>query len=335
MHRRDFLSLGAALAAGASSVYSARIAFAQQPLTVITPFGFIIDFIDFLNAHSSGHFKAQGFDSKVLGGTGSASAIQQLIAGQAQFSRSAGIDLMKAVGNQDLPLVCVGSLYQGSNFYVISTKAKQVLRAEDLVGKRIGVVSIGGATENLLDLMLASVGVKPAQVPREVVGNNAGALQFVKQGRVDAFIGSVNVVAVLRAAKEELEIWSTDRYAPMPGQVWVTTQPMIEREPDTVLRFCKAMRGSIMQLVNEPFGPILDRVSKDFDVPGIRNREQLEATFHAARELWFAQGRENLMRNVPKLWQAGAEALAKAGVAKLKNVNALYTNRFIDEALKG
>ena len=326
--RRDFLRTTGALALAPS------IARAQQPLTVITPFGFIVDFIDLLNAQSGGHYKARGFEAKVIGGTGSATAIQQLIAGQAKFTRSAGIDLMKAAASQDLPLVSIGVLYQGSNFHMISHRLKPIQTAEDLRGKKIGVVSIGGATENFLDLMLAAANIKREDVSREVVGNNAGALQFVRQGRIDGFIASVNVVATLRAQKEDIEVFSTDKYAPMPSQVWVTLQQTIEREPDTVLRFCKAMRGSVTQLVNESFGPILDRVAKDFEIPGIRNRDGVVQTFTAMKELWLSQGRENLMRNVPKLWQQGADALARANIARVKNVQALYTNRFIDEALK-
>ena len=51
-------------------------------------------------------------------------------------------------------------------------------------------------------------------------------------------------------------------------------------------------------------------------------------------QLWLSEGRENLLRNVPRLWTEGADALRRAGVADIKDVAALYTNRFIDEARK-
>jgi hypothetical protein len=40
------------------------------------------------------------------------------------------------------------------------------------------------------------------------------------------------------------------------------------------------------------------------------------------------------MRNVPALWQKGAEAINRSGLFKVDDVSRLYTNRFIDEALK-
>jgi hypothetical protein len=46
--------------------------------------------------------------------------------------------------------------------------------------------------------------------------------------------------------------------------------------------------------------------------------------------LWLSEGRENLMRNVPKLWASGVEALNGAGITALKAPESLYTNRYVD-----
>ena len=37
------------------------------------------------------------------------------------------------------------------------------------------------------------------------------------------------------------------------------------------------------------------------------------------------------MRNVPKLWKSAQELSAKAGIGKVDNIEALYTNKFIDQ----
>jgi len=334
--RRAFaVGAAASLLAGGAGARAQSPASANVPLTVITPFGFQIDFVDFMYAHSAGCYRAQGFNSTVIGGTGSASAIQQTLAGRAKFTRIAGIDLLNAVGRQDVPLVCIGTLYQGSTFHVISLRSRPIANAAELRGKRIGVVSVGGATENFLDMMLAREGIPKDQVPRETVGNSAGAVALIQQGRIDGFIASINVVAALRFANEPVEIWSTDRYAPMPSQVWVTTREVIEREPDTVLRWLRAMKAAVDDLTTKPFAEIIATVSRDFEVPGIRNRDQLAATYNAAKDLWFTAGRENLLRNVPEAWRAGARALAEAGIVNVPNVDNYYTNRFIDQVLRG
>jgi NitT/TauT family transport system substrate-binding protein len=326
-----------ALGGIAGTMLAPTLASAQnlEPLTVITPFGFQIDFVEFTNAHAGGHFRAQGFASTVLGGTGSASAIQQTVAGRAKFTRIAAIDLLNAVGRQDVPLLCVGTLYQGSTFHVISHRDRPIRNAAELRGKRMGVVSVGGATENFLDMMLAREGIPKTDVPRDTVGNSPGALTFVEQRRIDGFIASINVVAALHHANAPVEIWSTDRYAPMPGQCWVTTRDIAQREPETIVRFLRAMKASVEDLLATPFNQIVDRLVRDFEVPGARDRAQLEATFKAAKELWFTQGRENLLRNVPDLWRAGARALAEAQIVNVANVDEYYTNAFVDQALRG
>ena len=114
----------------------------------------------------------------------------------------------------------------------------------DFRGRKVGVVSVGGTTELMLDLMLAQAGIAPAAVPRFVTGNNAGALQLVRQGRVDCFIASVNVVVALRRAGEDFVAMSTDEIAPMPSQVYVATPEFIEREPGTVEGLMRSMRPS-------------------------------------------------------------------------------------------
>jgi NitT/TauT family transport system substrate-binding protein len=307
-----------------------------EPITVMTPFGFIGDFIDVMNAYSGGHFRRQGLEAKVISGRGTAQAIQQLSAGTVQYIRSASIDIMRAVGSpQALPLVGIATLYQASTFRVISPAEKPIRAVEDLKGKTVGVVSVGGSTEILLDLMLRKAGLTAQDVPREVTGNSPGALQLARQGRVDCFIASTEVVAALDRAHEKIESWSTDRYVPMPGQCYVTTRDEATQQADRAVRFLRAMRDSVNELLSQPLRPIYERAAKDFEIAGIRNIEALVASVEEARGLWLAQGRDNLLRNVPALWEAGAKALNEAGLARLPVPGDLYTNVLIDRALRG
>ncbi|MBL8699998.1 MAG: ABC transporter substrate-binding protein [Alphaproteobacteria bacterium] len=307
---------------------------ALTPVTAITPFGFISDFAELMNAHSGGHFRAAGLDSKVLGGQGTGQAVTQLIAGQAKFTRASGLDIARAVYAANAPLLVVATLYQGSNWYVISHKDKPIRTAEDLRGKRMGVVSINGTTENFLDLMLGAVGASPGETKREAVGNSPAAFQFVKQGRIDGFIAAFSVAIALKEAGEPFEAFNSDKYAPMPSQVYATTREVAEKEPELVVRFLRGLKASVDDLLKLDFNVILDRISKDFEVPGIRNRAPLVAIAGASKELWFTEGRENLLRNVPALWDKGATAINRSGLFKVDDITKLYTNRFIDEALR-
>ena len=325
--RREFLraATGASALLAAPAILRAQ---ARDSLVMMTPFGFIPDFIEMMNAISGGHYAAQNIDAKLLGGQGTAQPIQQLITGQAHFIRASGIDVMRAVATTKVPLVSIATIYQGSTFHMVSLKDKPISKAEDLKGKTVGIVSVGGTTEVFLDLILAKGGLKKEDVKREVTGNSPGALQIMKQGRVDCFIASIQVVVALERMKEPVEIWSTDRYAPMPGQCYVSTKQIVESKGELLTRAMKAMRASAEEILGKPLKPIFERAAKDFEIPGIRNVDDLvEVEKVTSEKLWLSEGRENLLRNVPKLWTSGVDALRENQIATLDSTEALYTNQ--------
>lgn len=329
LNRRSVIkaAAGSAVLAGFPGILRGQ---ARDKLTMMTPFGFIPDFIEMMNAISGGHFAAQGIDATLLGGQGTAVPIQQLIAGQVTFIRLGGVDVIRSVATSKVPMIAIASIYQASSFTMISTREKPIKSAEELKGKTVGVVSVGGTTEVFLDLILSKGGLKKDDVKREITGNSPGALQLVKQGRVDCFIASTQVVIALQRMKEEIETWSTDKYAPMPGQCYATSVALAEKNPDLLKRAMLAMKSSAEEMLNGPIAPIFERAAKDFDIPGIKNPDSLaEVEKVIVEKLWLSEGRENLLRNVPRLWKSGVDALNESGIAKIENPEALYTNRFV------
>jgi ABC-type nitrate/sulfonate/bicarbonate transport system substrate-binding protein len=329
--RRSLLKNATILGAGMAAAPALVRAQAKEPLALMTPFGFIPDFIEMMNAVSGGHFAREGFDARILGGQGTSQAVQQLTAGKVALIRAAAIDQIRAVSSIGAPLVAISTLYQASTFHLVSLKDKPVLHAEDLKGKTVGIVSVAGTTEIFLDLMLSKVGLKKEDAKREVTGNSPGALQLVKAGRVDCFICSTNVLIALEHMNEPIESWSTDRYAPMPGQVYVTTQDLIDTKSDMLLRAIRALHASVEEVMKGPLKPIYQRAAKDFEIGGIKDLDTVvEVEKYAIDKLWLSEGRDNLMRNVPKLWTSGVDALNSAGITQIKDVKALYTNTFVD-----
>lgn len=332
--RREMLGRTLAGAAAGGAVLGGvgvPSALAAEKLAFVTPFRYLVAFSPVMNAKSGGYFAKQGFDATVLGGTGSASALQQLIGGRAKFTRTSSIDIIKAIANQNVPLVAISTMAQGSVFNVVSPADKPINTPQEMKGKKIGVVSVGGGTENLLNMMLAQAGIDPKSVTRQAVGNSPGAYGLVKQGRIDAYIISVGSVIALQKMGEKINFWSTDKYAPNPSQVYVCTKATADKEPETVVRFLKAIKGSVDEIVSGDRGKILDRMVKDFDVIGAKRRAITLASLDAEIKLWFSQGKDNLMRNVPSLWKSAQELSAKVGIGKIDNIEAVYTNSFMDK----
>jgi len=334
--RRDVFKIAGGLAAtaGLAAPYL-RPARAAEPLTFMTPFGFIPDFLEMMNMVSGGFLAREGFAPTLLGGQGAVSTAQQLLTGAVSFVRLTAIDQFVAVA-KGAAFVSIATLYQGSTFHVISARDKPVNSAEDFKGKTIGIVSVGGSTEQLLEIMLRSVGITKADVTTQVVGNSPGAMQYLRQGRIDCFINSIGVVVALKTANEPIINWPTDRYAPMPSQIFVTTREVIEKKPDTVVRFLKALKASTEDMLRGDLKAIFERASHDFEIPGMKNPDEQVALMRFIMENpWMAEGRENFLRNIPGLWAKAAKGIGGAGIATVSNVEALYTNTFIEQALKG
>ncbi|CAH1649720.1 MULTISPECIES: ABC transporter substrate-binding protein [unclassified Chelatococcus] len=336
MPTRRIVLKGAALAAGMISAPAVLRAQGQDNITLLTPFAFGPNFIEMMNAVAGGYFKKEGLDVDLQAGRGGSQALQQLIAGKTALIRISSIEQMRAMAASPANLVCISTLYQSSTFHVVSPKDKPIRSAEDLKGKTVGLVSVGGSTEIFLDLMLHKVGIAPSEVKREVSGDTPAALQFVKAGRIDCFICSINVVVALREMGSPIEVWSTDRYAPMPGQGYTATREALDKNPDQFVRILRALKGSVDELITQPTGPIFDRAAKIFEIARLDNKQELAAIVKtSADELWLSQGRDNLMRNVPKLWAEGLATLRASDMSKETNPEVFYTNTYIDQALKG
>ena len=216
------------------------------------------------------------------------------------------IDEFSAVA-KGAPLVCVSTLYQGSNFHVISAKDKPIASAAELKGKTVGIVSVGGSTEQLLDIMLRAVGLTKADVTTQVVGNGPGIMQFVHQGRVDCFINSLGVVVALQTAGEPIVNWPTDRYAPMPSRIYVTTRELTRKAPTPSCAFSRRSRPRPRHEARRPQGDLPAR-QRRFDIPGIAKIDELVALMRFTMSgPWMSEGPENFLRNVPALWTQGGQ----------------------------
>lgn len=274
-----------------------------------------------------------GLDVTVLPGKGSSMAIQQTVADRAMFVRISGIDVVKA-RDKGASLVAIATIAQSSPFFVVSPSSAALRNPNDFVGKTIGVVSVGGGTENLLDVMLADVGIEPSSVRREVVGNGAGAYGLIKQGKIDAYIVSLGTTVRLRAAGEDIHLWNTDDAVKMPGQVYATKQETIDGDPETVTQFLTAVNASVKDLfANKDTAFLLDRMLGEFDILGAKDKEFTMKAMREEEALFLSEGASNVLRNIPARWQAITDGLVKAGLVGPTDAESNYTNAFIEKVL--
>jgi ABC-type nitrate/sulfonate/bicarbonate transport system substrate-binding protein len=182
INRRQFMVGAPALAAGLA-LSSRALAAELTKITYLTPFGYLIGFVETMYSETGGIFAKHGLDVTIEGGRGSSMAVQQVTAGNALISRTGGTDLIKAY-TKDPSIVAVAEISQRDLFYVISAEADPIKAPKGMAGKTMGIVSASGATENILDMMLVARDIPKADVTREVVGNAPAAFELIKQGRI-------------------------------------------------------------------------------------------------------------------------------------------------------
>jgi len=332
MTRRAALALSGAGMVG----ITLRDARAQgaRAMTFVTPFAHILAFVDVLNAKGGGYFDREGLDVTIEQGRGSAMAVQQIVGGGALLSRTGVGDHIRASsrpGGQEL--VAVGTISQGSPFYVISSPNRPIRRPEEMAGRTIGILSVGGATEIVLDVMLQARGVDRARVARQTAPNTPAGMQLIEQGRIDAYIVSAGVPVALQAANTPHVSWNTDDVAPIPGQCYIARRATIAQNGDMVVRFLRAVRRSLDDMLADTDLARTLANLRGFEIAEMRNAALAPAILRNEMQFWLTAGRENLLRNVPERWQRGYDLMAAAGFAPAGGrADALYTNEFVERA---
>ncbi|MBL8697927.1 MAG: ABC transporter substrate-binding protein [Alphaproteobacteria bacterium] len=321
-------------AAAACTLIRVRDARAQAAMTYVAPFSYIMAFADVLHAQAGGFFEREGLNVTIEQARGSAMAVQQVVGNNALLSRTGGVDHIKAVLGQNAPLVSVGTIAQASPFFVISHADKPIRSAADMKGKTIGILSQGGATDNLLDIMLVQAGLTKDDVKKELAGNSPAGFALIERGRIDAYITSVGPVVALREQGAKAVFWNTDDHAPVPGQCYIATREAAAKSPETVVKFLRAVRKSAEDMfADADLSRTLQRLEK-FEIAEMKDRKVAALILKEDMKGWISRGRENILRNGVAEWAKAVEIMAKVGIVPAGDPSRLYTNEYVDVALK-
>lgn len=325
------------VAGSAGFMFGSMPVFAQAPgkLIFMEPYDMALEYVHELNAIVGGHFAKEGIDVEIGSIRGTTPAVQQVITGSAFTGRVGLLDVFRAAEMQNEPVLSAGTSFHHGVFMVVSRSGDPIKTPEDLKGKRVGLAALGGGMENVLNLLLAGANVPFESVERQAIGSNAGNVEILKMGRVDAFLATIETCILLERDNEPVEIWPASKYAPLPGGVLLMTRKFADANRDTVVKFIRAMRNSAIEVNNTEPGVILDRMTAKFDIVANEDREFRVQALKAYNDLALIHGEENIMRNVPEAMAISAELATKAQIVNIKNVEDLYTNEYFDEAVKG
>ncbi|SHJ90287.1 ABC-type nitrate/sulfonate/bicarbonate transport system, substrate-binding protein [Pseudonocardia thermophila] len=303
----------------------------RKHLTFVTPYGFDLAVVPVLYAAASGGFEQAGLDVEVVASNGTAQTMQQVMAGNADLGQAVGIDLISAVVDNDAPLTAFGTADQTSPFHWISLASAPLKEPKDFVGKRVGVISVGGSSEASLDIMMASAGFNPSDVARQAVGESAGVVELLNQGRINAFVGSSDILEVARSQGYDIYSFPLNQYVPTPGGVYFTTTKKAKDSAEEMTAFLTAAKAAMRHTIanKDNLSEVIGKLREKYGdkMPVLANEEEARAGIVSRIEMWTAFGEDNLLKNNEQQWKDAVATLHRAGKLKSDDPPAhLFTN---------
>jgi len=188
-----------------------------------------------------------GFNGDVVLVPGSVRQIQALQGGNIQFAQVDAATAINAI-NQGADLVMIsGSL---NSFPYSFMAQKEIRKPEDLIGKKIGILAVGGATETATILAL-----KVWNVPRQSVtifpaGDPVARIAALSTKAIDATVLSYpDINEAVRVGMHALADMSEMKGASFPMNVMAARRSFVEKNRDAVKRYQQAYAEGTYQFI--------------------------------------------------------------------------------------
>jgi ABC-type nitrate/sulfonate/bicarbonate transport system substrate-binding protein len=198
-------------------------------------------------AKDFGYMSKYGVNADLVMIPGSARGAQALLGGSIQFGQIDGTALIAAI-NQGADLVFVASSLNKFPFSLVAQK--NIRQPKDLVGKKIGIVSLGGAHEVSLILALREWNIPRQSVTLLASGPAANRLVGLSAGALDAtLLAPPETGEAARMGLPTLAHMTELKAAYFPMNAIATRRSFLEKNRDLVKRFLQAYAEGIHQFM--------------------------------------------------------------------------------------
>lgn len=215
------------------------------------PMGYIpnVQFAPFYVAVERGYFAEAGFEIE-FDYSFETDGVALVGAGELPFALVSGEQVLLA-REQGLPVVYVAAWWQDYPVAVVAKTESGITTPEDLVGKRIGLPGLFGASYVGLRALLAETGVAEGDVILDSIGFNQ--VQALAADQEDAVVGYVNNEPVqLEAQGFDVNVIRVADYVDLASNGILTSEGMISQQPDRVSAFVGAFVRGLADTIADP-----------------------------------------------------------------------------------
>ncbi len=282
-----------------------------------------VQFAPFFIADKKGYFAAEGLNVKYDWGF-EVDGVKLVGASQIDFAIVGGDQIIQARA-QGIPIVYVANWYNAFPIEIVSLKDKNIVAPKDLIGKKVGMPCLCGATYTAWRSLLYTQKLDPAAVNVQDIGFTQ--VQALTQGTVDAVgVYANNEPVQLELAGKEINEIKTWEYTQLVGNGVATNEETIAKRPDLVHRFVRALLKGIADSIADPSMALQISVGALPEAGG-KNLKTSEAVLNASIALWKSS---RLGATKPEDWQAMEKFMREADfIQKDVDVSKAFTNEFI------
>ncbi len=296
------------------------------PLTEVTlVMGYVpnIQYAPFYVAQDKGYFAQEGIKVNYNWGF-EFDGIKLVGANQAEFAIVTGDQIIQARA-QNVPIVYIGNWYNAFPISVVSLADKNVKTPQDLVGKKVGLPGLFGASYTAWRALLYVSNIKEQDVRVENIGFTQ--VQALSQGTVDAAVAYANNEPVqLQLAGKTINAINTWEYAKLVGNGIATNEATLKNRPQLARGFVRALLRGIQDTLDNP-DEALQIAAKHVPEAGGDNLAASKAILQASLPLW-----KNTRLGETRLadWQAMEQFMREAQFINAPvDVTKAFTNDFI------
>ncbi len=265
-----------------------------------------------------GLFAKYGFNGDLVFLSGSVRQIQALLGGSIQFAQADAATALNAI-HQGADMVIISGSLNSFPYSFVTTK--ELRKPEDLVGKKIGILAVGGATETATLLALKAWNLPRQAVTMFPAGDSAARIVAISAKAIDGTMLSYpDINEALRLGMHEFAKMSDVKGSSFPMNVMIARRSYVEKNRDTVKRFQQAYAEGVYQFMNNK--------EKGLAVLGkwlrYRNPKTIEDTYN-----YFAKSFAFPTRVSPEGLRNTLEIIAQRNPALKVDMN---VNRYLDES---
>lgn len=301
-----------------------------EPRKVTLAMGFVpnVQFTPVYVAVEKGYFREKGIEIEFDYGM-EHDLLKLVGTDERQFVIGSGDQVILA-RSQGLPVVYVFNWYR--RFPVAVASLEQIDDLDDLIGKKVGIPGLYGASYIGWQAMLDAGGLDPAQVNLVSIGYTQVESMVAKQ--VDAaVVYAMNTPVQLRQQGYEVSVLEVADYIDFVSNGLITNERTIAEDPELVRGVVEAILRGLRDTLDDPDAAFV--ICRRF-VPEIDDESAplQRAVLQESLHFWRADGGPPLGHSDPEAWKASQAFMRRIGLIDAEDdVAELYTNEFVPAAI--